>query len=497
MAIRIECKGADVLPIDAIEEFQGNLKKRTKKDIDQIITSIEKYGFSFPFFIWNGTGHNLCLDGHGRIQALAEMRRRGEALPLFPVVYVDAKDDAEAKQKLLRLNSQYGQMTIDSVLEFADGIELDTEEIQLPSGMLEFSEQGKEEIDSDDKKTGSLSDEFLISPFSILDARTGWWQDRKRSWLAIGIKSELGRGENALGSSEACNKAMSGKVYGTIGGQGASLGQGLQARKGKDGKLEYVNIKNSKACGTEGNISEATGTSIFDPVLCEIAYTWFSPKSGIILDPFAGGSVRGIVASKLGRQYIGCELRPEQVEANRNQAKEIIKDKENIPVWHTTDSMEIKSVCDGVEADMIFTCPPYADLEVYSDNPKDISTMKYDEFKQVYSEIIKRTASLLKEDSFACVVVGEVRDKNGNYYNFVGDTIKAFTEAGLKYYNEIILATAIGSLPIRAGKVFRSGRKIGKTHQNVLVFVKGSGKKASERCGNVNVYLPEEGGESD
>lgn len=146
MAIRIECKGADVLPIDAIEEFQGNLKKRTKKDIDQIITSIEKYGFSFPFFIWKGTGHNLCLDGHGRIQALAEMRRRGEDLPLFPVVYVDAKDDAEAKQKLLRLNSQYGQMTIDSVLEFADGIELDTSEIQLPGSKLVFgsSEESKE-----------------------------------------------------------------------------------------------------------------------------------------------------------------------------------------------------------------------------------------------------------------------------------------------------------------------------------------------------------------
>ena len=54
---------------------------------------------------------------------------------------------------------------------------------------------------------------------------------------------------------------------------------------------------------------EVTGTSIFDPVLCEIAYRWFSPVGGLILDPFAGGSVRGIVASKLGRQYIGHELR--------------------------------------------------------------------------------------------------------------------------------------------------------------------------------------------
>jgi hypothetical protein len=136
--IRIECRSADLLPLDAIEEFQGNLKKRSKADIEKIITSITKYGFSFPFFVWNGDGHNRCLDGHGRIQALAEMRRRGENLPLFPVSYVEAKDEAEAKQKLLRLNSQYGTMSVDSVLEFMGGLEIDSEELALPSGMLEL-----------------------------------------------------------------------------------------------------------------------------------------------------------------------------------------------------------------------------------------------------------------------------------------------------------------------------------------------------------------------
>lgn len=132
--IEIKCKGADVLPLDAIVEFQGNLKRRTKKDIEKIITSIKKYGFSFPFFIWNESGENYCLDGHGRIEALAEMRRQGVDLPLFPVVYVEAKDEAEAKQKLLRLNSQYGQMTFESVIEFAGGMDLVAEELSLPNG---------------------------------------------------------------------------------------------------------------------------------------------------------------------------------------------------------------------------------------------------------------------------------------------------------------------------------------------------------------------------
>jgi hypothetical protein len=43
---------------------------------------------------------------------------------------------------------------------------------------------------------GKLSDRFLIPPFSVLNAREGWWQERKRFWLSLGIKSELGRGEN-------------------------------------------------------------------------------------------------------------------------------------------------------------------------------------------------------------------------------------------------------------------------------------------------------------
>jgi hypothetical protein len=160
--IRIECKGADILPLDAIEEFQGNLKKRTKADIEKIIVSITKYGFSFPFFVWNGDGHNRCMDGHGRIQALAEMRRRGENLPMFPVSYVEAKDEAEAKQKLLRLNSQYGAMSIDSVLEFTDGLEVDWDDLALPGGTLYLGSG-----DSPPRYTESSTDEIDVDGFSM------------------------------------------------------------------------------------------------------------------------------------------------------------------------------------------------------------------------------------------------------------------------------------------------------------------------------------------
>lgn len=47
----------------------------------------------------------------------------------------------------------------------------------------------------------TLAERFLVPPFSVLDARQGYWQARKSAWIALGIQSELGRGENALDMS--------------------------------------------------------------------------------------------------------------------------------------------------------------------------------------------------------------------------------------------------------------------------------------------------------
>lgn len=228
-----------------------------------------------------------------------------------------------------------------------------------------------------------------------------------------------------------------------------------------------------------------TGISIFDPVLTELCYKWFCPKEGFILDPFAGGSVRGIVASELGYEYIGIDLREEQVKSNKEQAELICKNKK--PLWKVGDSRDIKTIAPG-QYDFIFSCPPYANLEVYSELENDLSCLDYPNFKKDYSDIINKTCTLLKDNRFACFVVGEVRDKKtGNYYNFVGDTIQAFLDAGLNYYNELILVTSVGSLPIRAGRAFQASRKIGKTHQNILIFVKGDGKQAAKECGKIEL----------
>ena len=283
--------------------------------------------------------------------------------------------------------------------------------------------------------TSPVAQKFLVPPFSVLNAREGDWQERKRAWAAMGIKGEVGRDAAAI----HCPNAAS-----------------------------------------ESALEDANYTSIFDPVVCELAYRWFSGEGAQILDPFAGGSVRGVVAAHLGRKYWGCDLRAEQIEANRAQGAALCEGKPQ-PEWVCGDSMN--EVEKAPEADFIFSCPPYGDLEQYSEQREDLSAMPHKDFVIAYRTIIFRACKRLRENRFACFVVGDFRDGKGNYRNFVSETIAAFLDAGLALYNEAILVTSVGSASMRVTRQFSAGRKLCKTHQNVLVFVKGDGRKAADICG--------------
>lgn len=293
--------------------------------------------------------------------------------------------------------------------------------------------------------TGPVAARFTFAPFTTLDARSGEWQERKRAWTSIGIRSEEAR---------------------TCEGKNAWNDLSLNPRAAESTR---------KIAGV------GDGPTIFDPVLCELVYRWWSSPSGVVLDPFAGGSVRGIVAGCLGRRYWGGELRPEQVEANRAQA-DTIRPKV-APLWTCGDSR--LTLGDAPDADLVFSCPPYGDLEVYSDDPSDLSAMDWGDFLTAYREIITASCSRLRQDRFACFVVGDFRDGRGCYRNFVGETIAAFLGAGLELYNEAILLTSVGSAAMRVSKQFAAGRKLCKVHQNVLVFVKGNPARAARACGDL------------
>lgn len=301
-------------------------------------------------------------------------------------------------------------------------------------------------------KGKGLAGKFMFSPFSVFRSFDDAWMKRKRQWLRLGIQSELGRNDSLLLSNKT----------------GVAT---LDAKNGE--KWEPASGK---------NVWQNSGTSIFDPVLCELMYAWFCPECGRILDPFAGGSVRGVVAAKMGYQYWGGELRKEQVEENIKQGKEIVPN--NQPTWVCGDSQ--LTVPSAPRADFIFSCPPYGNMEVYSDLEEDLSNKVYEEFLVLYKNIIAKACKRLKQNRFACFVVANFRDsKTGFYYDLVGDTVRAFEECGVHYYNEGILFTSIGSLPLRTGKQFNASRKFGKAHQNILVFYKGNPKEIKTIFGEV------------
>jgi DNA modification methylase len=470
-------------------------------------------------------------------------------------------------------------------------------------------------------KAGILAKRFGVVPFSVLDARQGYWQDRKREWIELGIKGEEGRqdteaannicspewgrgaqsefyqendarcGGHGLSESQGrINKHLkeygaqqtgpnspyrshgykavpggggpnsvrrlapkdAGRCFGQdlIKGENANFGNAPRIGE-KDGiwigylggkraavfgrdeaaakawldeknrtSANGLNVAAEKGYGyaatenaeldekaqralgvyaaTNGAVQErggggVAGTSVFDPVLCECVYKWFSPPGGKILDPFAGESTKGIVAGFLGYQYTGIELRPEQVKANYRQAG-IVTEKvkaaiekvgglaeEEIqqPTWLNGDSGKLGELLDEHDPfsegfDFIWTSPPYYDLEIYSESEKDGSAFEtYEKFMVWYEDIFRQAVERLKPNRFVAVKIGEIRDDKGFYRNFVGDNISVFRRLGLKYYNEIILTTAIGSLPVRISSQFPSYRKVGKTHQNVLIFYKG------------------------
>ena len=225
---------------------------------------------------------------------------------------------------------------------------------------------------------------------------------------------------------------------------------------------------------------EQNGTSIFDPVLCEIIYNWYSPQAGIIFDPFAGGSVRGIVAEMLGRFYIGIDISQRQVDANQRNADMLGV----CPAWHCDDSRNMDAYIPDGSADLVFSCPPYHNLEKYSDHPLDLSNMTYAEFIKAYREIVEGACAKLKDNRFVVWVVGDIRDSKGAYRDFLSETKRIFLAAGLHLYNESILLEQYGSAPLRAGRVFSAARKTVKVHQNVLVFYKGDMRRIKETYTN-------------
>lgn len=167
--IKIKCETKDTLELYQLTEFQGSLKERENADYEKIERSIIKHGFSFPFFVWEHDGINHVLDGHGRIGALNRMVASGEQIPPLPVVYVKCKDENEAKEILLKLNSQYGRMTAESVKDFIGDLDIEIDDLALPDGFLDLNF----EIDDIDAETKGDDDAPEVNEEEEPDSKPG------------------------------------------------------------------------------------------------------------------------------------------------------------------------------------------------------------------------------------------------------------------------------------------------------------------------------------
>jgi len=469
-------KKFQLVPIDRLIPYANNARKHTPMQVNKIRASLREFGFVNPVLVDKNFG---VIAGHGRLLAARE-----ENISEVPCVFVEHLTDAQKKAYIiadnkLALDADWDEELLK--LELAALKELDFD-ISYTGFDEEDFNLDDFTVDNNKSHEGKIAEKFLFAPFSVLDTRTKRWLERKTFWIKeVGVRSDGSRqGMQTTGSLSGTTP----RYYEFKEKCECKLGRALTNKEFEENFLkEYLPAESMIASTESGGI-----LSIFDPVLCELMYYWFCPPGGNILDPFAGGNVRGVMAAFTGHRYTGIDIRQEQVDANIKSARELLKDAEQ-PVWICGDSLNIDKLTDGY-FDMVFSCPPYFDLEKYSNNPADISNMTYGNFLTAYREIIRKTTARLKENRFAVFVVGDIRDtKTGMYRNFVSETISAFQAAGLRLYNEMILVTQCGSLPIRVGKSFQVYRKVGKTHQNVLVFYKGENQKRIKEFGDVEIFF--------
>lgn len=530
----------DYVDLDTIEGAEVNPKDHDDDGIDR---SIEAFGYVEVPTVDERTGRLVA--GHGRVARLRARRAAGLDAPDGVTVDDDGRwlvplergwssvDDAHAAAYLLASNrlTETGGWLPEPLPELLTVIGDDL----LPATGFTADDLAALVAALDDPTPGgrdpatreSLLQRFVVPPFSVLDARQGYWKERRAAWLRLGIRSELGRGEGDTatpgkgrpsgdGTIARLPAAQLGADGRTVPGDGRGRAVATSWRGSARGRTftqdrmkGESSIPDRRAADRASNVTGAPrlpawadnstehmapGTSIFDPVLCEIAYRWFCPPGGTVLDPFAGGSVRGVVASLLGRPYIGVDLRDEQVVANREQADAICNlttagDPAPTPGWITGDSRyldDLVPASDVPAVDLVFSCPPYYDLEVYSDDPADLSNAgDYADFLDAFRGIVDRAADRLADDRFMVLVVSEVRDRHGIFHGLVPDTIRAGVDAGLRFYNDAVLINNAGSLPLRAGRQFDASRKLGRTHQAFVVFVKGDPVAATAAIGAV------------
>lgn len=172
-------------------------------DVGAIYESIEHNGFYGAIIVQRSSG--AILAGNHRYMAAVQ-----SGITEVPVLYVDVDDDRALRILLAdnRTNDKasYDNSALAEILsDLANTSDLlgtgyDGDDLDELIASLSTDQGAGESKEESASKNGSLADRFGVPPFTVLNAREGWWQDRKRAWLALGIRSEVGRGGENKGT---------------------------------------------------------------------------------------------------------------------------------------------------------------------------------------------------------------------------------------------------------------------------------------------------------
>lgn len=426
-----------------------------------------------------GAGRSILIDKNGNVVAGNKTLESAAAIGMDDVIVVESDGTKliAVKRTDLDINSKQGRE-----MALADNkvseVNLKFDEYVLNNLAADF------EIDLTDwgfkvtaiaknvqQNEGGLTKRFIVPPFSILDSRQGYWQERKKQW-----RERIG--DNGESRNNTLRQSASGDdpgYYRQKSGVEQQLGRKLTNEEFQ--RDHYVR-----------KTSIPAGVSLLDPVLSEIIVQWFGLQGGAAFDPFAGDTVFGFVAACSGMSFTGTELLEEQINLNQERV-----DAEGLSaVYLCDDGRNIASHLEAESQDLLFSCPPYFDLEVYSEKENDASNQQtYAGFYQILDTAFRNAVTCLKENRFAVVVVGDVRsEKTGAYYGFPQDVIQTFRSAGLHYYNDMVLVEQAGNAAIRAAGQMKH-RKPVKTHQQVLVFYKGDPRQIKNHFPEI-IYEPED-----
>ena len=173
------------LKLSQIKPNPTNPRKIGKVEMERLVKSLQDFPEMLELREIIVDENNVILGGNMRYRALKQIGEKECVAKIVTGLTLEQK-----REFIIKDNSNFGSYDMDALANLWSDLPLVEWGVDLPEDWLNpGGGDGGQQTGS-----GNLADRFGVPPFSVLNAREGWWQDRKAAWIALGIKSELGRG---------------------------------------------------------------------------------------------------------------------------------------------------------------------------------------------------------------------------------------------------------------------------------------------------------------